>query len=135
MTLNNDMKVYIKTLVDVTNTNVRRGDNLLEKNQQSNFDTVIQTVGLRVNAIPELCTVEKEDLKKHKFGSVFKGKQNVWTIVMNYEFEGALTEDILIEDFLLVPIITGLNESDTINPKIFDTKSNKCNIYFVVEDK
>ena len=43
------MRFTIHTLVDITETHARRGDDPKQHRQQQNFLTVLQTIGLRVN--------------------------------------------------------------------------------------
>ena len=39
----------LTTVVDITQTNARRGDDQKLANQQANYNTLYQTIGLRVN--------------------------------------------------------------------------------------
>ena len=43
------MRFIIHTLVDITETGSRRGEDPKQYRQQQNFLTVMQTIGLRVN--------------------------------------------------------------------------------------
>jgi len=121
------MKIVIKTLVDVTRTDVRRkgqGDTskLL---QQKNYETLLQVINLRslidANSDP---SVETRDITKEKFGSRYKGEHRVWT----YEFtidrdevflDGDDPIGLLKEDFRSVPVLGGLSETIS-KPTAFD---------------
>ena len=50
MTISINMKFRIETLVDITETKARRqGNDKFAYKQEANFQTVLQTVGMRVN--------------------------------------------------------------------------------------
>jgi len=136
------MRIVIKTLVDVTRTDVRRkgqGDDqkLL---QQKNYETLLQVINLRslidANSDPGVETRDVTD----EFGSRFKGEHRVWT----YEFtidrdevflDGEDPVGLLKEDFRKVPVLGGLTETIS-KPNSFelDRKDNK-NIIIEIVDK
>jgi hypothetical protein len=120
------------TLVDVTQTNARRYDAPKLVNQQANFNTFYNTIGLRTNATEFEITVEEVSIAKLGFGSNYKGKQKVWTIEFYVEAEGSTTVDLLDNDFDLVPIITNLDETVDLDKGLFITCSNhgRRNIIF-----
>jgi|TARA_B110000977_G_scaffold99939_1_gene131175 hypothetical protein len=125
------MRFILTTVVDITQTNARRGDDKHLHNQQANFHTVIQTIGLRVNIQPLTCEVNVADIKGLGFGDIFKGKQRYWKFTFNVEAEDALALDMLITDFDLVPVITDLDETASISNKVFRTKHpNETNVVF-----
>ena len=131
------MRFIIDTVVDVTETNARRGQaDKLSLDQQANYNTLLQTIGLRCNAEPISLTATIKDVSKLAFGDAIKGKQRVWTFEFNNPYEGALTVDMLNDDFDLIPIINNLNETANINNSIFSTKNpNDRNIIFQQIDK
>ena len=131
------MRFIIHTVVDITETKARRGQaDKLSLDQQANYNTLIQTIGLRVNADPINLTESIKEVSKLEFGDAIKGKQRVWTFEFDNPFEGALTVDSLNDDFDLVPVITNLNETANIHNSIFCTKHlNDCNIIFTQIDK
>jgi hypothetical protein len=131
------MRFIIDTVVDVTETNARRGQaDKLSLDQQANYNTLLQTIGLRCNAEPISLTATIKDVSKLGFGDAIKGKQRVWTFEFNNPYEGALTVDMLNDDFDLIPIINNLNETANINNSIFSTKNpNDRNIIFQQIDK
>lgn len=122
------MRFKIKTLVDITNTNMRRRNNL-ESLQQDNFDTIAQTIGLRVNPVDVDVYMQKE--KVDEFGSIYKGEHNVWYFVFTPNTEGSISIDTMIEDFDLVPFVDQLTETMTFDKACFQTKDSKFkNIIF-----
>jgi hypothetical protein len=128
------MKIIINTLVDITETNRNRNDKSLEYKQQSNFNTLLQTVGLRVNPLytrsPEVTTI---DTKPLQFGSSIKDKQSVWQFVIDVEYSNAIYLEELLDIFNLLPVNTGLLETVKNNKGIFYTKDKKfTNITFEI---
>ena len=118
------MKFEIITLIDITETRAKFDKSNPAWHQQQNFITVLSTIGIRSNPIVEkspICTVEP--VKGNGFGTVFKEEQKIWRLQFEFESEEAHSVDFLIEDFDLVPVISGLDE--TVKPKnsVFETKS------------
>ena len=129
------MRVTLTTIVDITETNARKEDDKLARNQQANYLTMLQTVGLRVNAEPLQCETHVGDVSEFGFGSAITGKQRYWEFTFEHDYEGAVTEQTLTEDFDLVPVITDLTETATINNRAFRTKDNtERNVIFKLSD-
>ena len=131
------MRFTIHTLVDITETGARRGEDPKQFRQQQNFLTVMQTIGLRVNPTyvkaPE---VVKEVPSKLGLGTSYKTKQSVWKYVFDMEYEGALDIETLVNDFDLIPIITQLDETAKFENAHFITKNTALtNISFQIDDK
>lgn len=121
------MKFRITTLVDITETSVRpnsRQDTKLE-HQQANFMTVYQVIGLRTNPTEFVVEQHEDKVGSMKFGSRFKGEHRYWTCDFVVEAEQSLTLDMMIADFDLVPIITGLDETVKITDSVFRTQDSK----------
>jgi len=130
------MLFIIKTVVDVTETSARRGSDKKKENQQANYNTMIQTIGLRINPEPVKNESEILDTTDLDFGSNVKGKQRVWTFTFENTYADGLTLDMLKSDFNLVPVITGLDETALINNGVFSTTHpNDKNIIFQTIDK
>jgi len=131
------MRFKLSTLVDVTPTNARKGQDVLLQNQQANFNTIVNTIGLRTNATEFNVSVEKTDLKKYKFGKNYNGKHNVWTVEFFVEAEDSTNLNFLQQDFDFVPILTELTETANLDKGIFVTLSNngRTNIIFEKIDK
>jgi hypothetical protein len=80
------------SLVDITPTGVIRGvnDDALERNQQRNWETVLQCIGLRTQPqyIQEPIVATLTDVENAKFGDFYTGEQKVWTWTWGVEGEG-----------------------------------------------
>ena len=131
MAISNSMLFRIKTVVDVTETRARRGEDKRKENQQANYNTMLQTIGLRINPDPVNISSSIVDATDLEFGTNIKGKQRVWTFEFENAYVDGLTLEMLIEDFNLVPVITDLDETAVINNGAFSTKHpNDKNIIF-----
>jgi hypothetical protein len=129
------MRVIITTVIDITETNARKHDNNLLRQQQANYLTVLQTVGLRVQLTPIECKTYVGDVSSLGFGSSIQDKQRYWTFEFTYDQAGAVTLDTLMNDFDLVPIITGLQDTANITNSAFRTKHKADrNIIFKLSD-
>ena len=131
------MRFKLYTLVDITETGARRGEDPKRYRQQQNFLTVMQTIGMRVNptyiAPPEIV---KEVPSKLGLGTSYKSKQTVWKYVFDIDYEGALDIDTLVNDFNLIPIITDLDETAKFDNAHFITNNDAINnILFEIDDK
>ena len=130
------MRFRIYTVVDITETNARRSDNKKEYSQQTNLNTVMQTVGLRVNFEPVYTETTVADITELGFGETIKGKQRYWEFCFDVEYEGALSVDMMLNDFDLIPVITELDETVHNHNKIFRTTCpNDRNIIFEIVDR
>ena len=131
------MRFTIHTLVDITETGMRRGEDPTQYRQQQNFLTVMQTIGLRVN--PTYITspeIVKDIPSKYNLGTNYKNKQNIWQYEFDIEYTDALDINTLINDFNLIPIITGLDETVSFENDVFITKNPSINnIFFDLYDK
>jgi len=126
------------TLVDVTATGVIRSqdpDNA-ERNQQRNWETLLQCIGLRTQPqnIQEPSTSMFEDIGIAEFGDFYTGSQKIWTWSWTVEREGVydLPNDPLgglLKDLEQVPIVTGLNETARFMLPIFYPYGTIKNIY------
>ena len=131
------MKFSVVTLVDITETKARRGDWSQLLKQQQNFNTMIQTIGLRANLAYDISPSRMvKDVKGLGFGSDHKGELLVWHWQFEVEADFATSVELLEQDFDLVPIITGLDETAGIKPEVFFPKNpRKLNIIFSLVDK
>ena len=103
------------------------------RNQQRNFETIIQTISLRAQPIyldvPKKATV---DLAVHKFGSEFTGDQAVWSFNFTVEHTAVFDKNdqplwALNQDMNNIPCIANLRETVDMSSPIFKVSSN---IYF-----
>tara|TARA_B110000240_G_C13071710_1_gene271928 strand:- start:86 stop:481 length:396 start_codon:yes stop_codon:yes gene_type:complete len=131
------MRFKTYTLIDITQTRARRGEDRLLLSEQQNYLTFLQTLALRVNPdIPDSPLIETVDVKGLGFGSEYKGKHCVWSFEFDIPYEAALTVEMLEEDFELVPVITDLNETARIKDPVFVSKNPKLsNVVFGIVDK
>ena len=121
------MKVY--TLIDITETKQHKNrctDKLLI-DQQSNFMSFFQTLSMRFNPeyikAPYVTEMTEQERKKIGFGGKYKGTQNVWCFEFGFDREGSeIDTDVLEKDFDLIPMISGLNETISINNNVLRTQ-------------
>lgn len=126
------------SLVDITSTGVSRGmDDTLERNQQRNWETVLQCIGLRTQPhyVQEPVQSTFSDISIAEFGDFYTGEQRVW--YWQWAIEGEGIYDLsnrelagLQQDFEQVPIITGLTETARFMLPIFYPYGTIKNIYF-----
>ncbi|MDA9953462.1 hypothetical protein N9D61_03875 [Planktomarina sp.] len=137
MAISNSMNFRINTLIDITETKARRQDNdKFAYKQQANFQTLLQTLGLRTQVFYNNSpSFDKLSTSKFNFSDKYIGKQNVWTFDFYIEYEDGLSLDMLTEDFDLIPIITGLNETIDTDKALFRTTGKDKNILFSVNDQ
>jgi hypothetical protein len=126
------------TLVDITATGVIRSQDLdnAERNQQRNWETLLQCIGLRTQPqnIQEPITSTVEDIGVAEFGDFYTGSQKIWTWSWTVEREGVY--DLanaplggLLQDLEQVPIVTGLEETARFMLPIFYPYGTIKNIY------
>ena len=131
------MHYRFHTLVDITNTQARKGEDPILYREQQNYMTFTQTLGLRTTFIDFHVSVKDEqDLAEYKFGNKFKGKATVWTGTFKNDREEDLELGLIEKDFDIVPIITGLKESVELEIPAFRSQIDaNRNIYFEIDDK
>jgi hypothetical protein len=128
--------IEIKTLVDITNTNVRRVNQgtQLQFFQFRNWTTLLQCISLRSNIEYEHDPYFKElDITGMGFGKNYSGIHKIWT----FSFTPAQSDTffnlndqtfLLREDLVNVPIIINLTETINIKNALFDLDSaDFCN--------
>lgn len=117
------MIYYLHTLVDITSTNQHHGGDTVARNQQQNFETVLQTIGLCGNL----------NFEKHPVvvpATEFKQpKKTAWYFEWTMEHPEIFTQDgnhvhKLSEVFNYVPVITGLTETAVIDKPMFIAGTN-----------
>ena len=133
--VNNTMRLQAISLDDVTETREKRDGDTKKYSQQSNFNTLVQTVNIRANMLPVNCEQKAGGITQYNLGSNFKGKQNYWIVTFESEREAvSIDENTLIEDFQLVPVVLQLNETAEMPQSVFnpDDELNK-NISFIFD--
>lgn len=142
MTINICMEFYTcATLVDITATGVVRysDEQQLERNQQRNWETVLQCIGLRAQPqLIELPICKTVDIDQtNVFGEYFNNtKQKVWIFSFGVESQDVflLGNDPvgqLDKIFSQVPIICGLEETARFILPIFYPYGSIKNICFM----
>ena len=129
---NNQITLY--TLVDITATGVTRsnfGEDTLDRNQQRNWETILQVLGLRTQPIiiSGPAVSRGVDLAWMDFGELYEGKHDVWSVVFSSE-QNVYQIDQLEQDFEQIPIVTGLTESARFMLPIFYPHGTIKNVYF-----
>lgn len=125
-------KFKIYTIVDVTNTKERNPGNSQDYKRNQNFQTMLNTIGLRSNPIIINYPVLIEKPKAIKFGTSYDVEQ-CFFLELEGEYANSFSIENFIHDFNLVPVFGDLSDQ-TITPSVFDTKSKlKKNIVFVFD--
>jgi len=130
------MEYKLYTLVDITHTGQHRnviGKEVLQWKEQ-NFNTVLQTIGMRAN-INHSGKPELIQIRGSLIGFNTDEIINVWRFDFSTERDNLFELDnnpigYLLEDFDLVPYISGLSESMQQNFDIFVTEGPATNIVF-----
>lgn len=111
------------TLIDITQTDARRGHDVFEQKQQQNLLTIIQTLSLRSNAVinarPKQIT---DDVEHYGFGEAYQGQHELWKLNFTFENAPANILDTLLDDLNYVPYIPDLNESIYSDLSVINTK-------------
>lgn len=133
MVIDNSKKYIYRgyTLIDITDTGVVKNfnDKLKERNQQRNWETVLQVLNMRTQLFrAEQTQIITKDLKGFQFGSAYNSKHKVWV----FEFETEHQDVIPLNDFDSVPIISGLDETAKPAMNLFFTDPENKNIYFEI---
>jgi len=124
----------LTTLVDITETGARRGEDPVAFRQQQNFLTVLQTIGLRTNI--EYSKGPTQIKAKDLFGTEYKKNLKAWQFDFVSPAPDSLTLDMLNSDFNLIPIITELEETAKFKNAVFITQKDTIkNIIFEIIDK
>ena len=134
----------LATLVDITSTGVVRSNGTplmnFKRNQQRNFETVLQVLSLRTQPhIPQSPHATIDNIGKSQvvnwFGETYQNQnQTVWLFYFTAEHPSAYdtndgTLKGLFTDFEKVPIITGLNETAKFMLPIFYPYGSIKNIH------
>ena len=125
--------ILCATLIDITETNVIRGESL-ERDQQRNWQTVLQLLSLKTQ--PEIIDhplrIEADDVRQFGFGDDYKGPHTVWAFAFrsaNYGIHYSVED--LHKDFDEIPLLVGLTETARMLLPLFFTQGTLKNIYFV----
>lgn len=129
------MRYEVYTLIDVTETQARFDKNNPDWHRQQNYMTFLQTVGLRANPVIDRGPKPKRmNIKDLGFGTSYKGQHNVWQFEFELDF-ATIDYNVLVDDFDLVPVITGLDETVKLANSAFETKNpERINLVFKCVD-
>ena len=124
------------TLVDITKTGVTRDNGSMDRDQQRNYETVLQAVGL-ITQPHEVNTpvVTHAHMEWLEFGEYFQGEHKVWVWQFAVEHTdifaiGTNPVGKLSEAFDQVPIVCGLGETGRFMLPIFYPYGAIKNVYF-----
>jgi hypothetical protein len=121
--------IEIKTLIDITNTNVRRINQGTQQqlDQFRNWTTLLQCIGLRSNINYDRDPrVETVDVKGLGFGSEYRGRHQVWTFQFRPDRPDTFADEseavvLLEQDLDKIPMILNLTETINTQRAVLDT--------------
>jgi len=130
------MRLKIITLVDVTETREKRDGDTKKYSQQANLNTLFNTATLRTNLRPVSIEQKHGGIAQLALGKKYKDRQKYWIVTLESErAEFGVDEIMLQNDFNLVPITTGLNESVEFPENVFESKNEDYkNVSFIFID-
>ena len=138
--MDSNLHVYqVYTLIDITQTKVTTFSKEKEKarNQQRNWETVMQIIGLRAQLLDvKYIGVTKDNVKNYSFGVNYQGVHNIWKFEFTVEHADLYTIDndrygALKNDFRIAPVILGLDETAKPSIGMFYPSGTEKNIYFI----
>ena len=121
----------IFTFVDITRSNpLRQETDKIKLGQQSNFNSLIQAIGLRANVDWQ----QDPAMNTGRLPHPMIGKANHWVWEFETERDYLFLKDsdpvgLLLEDLNGVPIVTDLNNSVDITPAVFRTLGENPNTW------
>jgi hypothetical protein len=121
--------IEIKTLIDITNTNVRRINQGTQQqlDQFRNWTTLLQCIGLRSNINYDRDPrVETLDVKGLGFGGEYRGRHQVWTFQFRPDRPDTFADEseavaLLEQDLDKIPMILNLTETINTQRAVLDT--------------
>ena len=130
------MEYKLYTLVDITHTNQYRNEPGRQKErwQEQNFNTVLQTLGIRSNVSYKINPTPLE-IKGRVVGFDTDEIIRVWRFDFYTERENVYETNsdpvgLLKADFVLIPYIAGLNEAMEQRYAVFNPETPGNNISF-----
>lgn len=138
----NELQIFtVHTLVDITNTGITRysKDTAKQRNQQRNWETILQAFGLRsLPVVVQEPVPIRANLEAFKFGEEYVGEHLVWTAKIGIETQDIYkmfddVSHILKNDFDQIPVIVGLEETAKFSYHGFVCAGATKNIYFIIE--
>ena len=138
--MDSNLYVYqVYTLIDITKTGVTTYSKEKEKqrNQQRNWETVMQILGLRAQLLDvKYLGSTQVDVKDYSFGANYNGVHAMWQFEFTIEHADLYTiandrYGALKNDFRIAPIILGLDETAKPSAGMFYPSGVEKNIYFI----
>lgn len=131
-------RITVYTLVDITETGIQRvrDSNTFPYHQQQNLNVLLQTIGLRTQALePHVAILHESNLTDFKFDVGYSPPATVWSLTFNVEREAIWSDGIddlrfLKDDINGVAVSSDLDNTVDFPINIFDTK-NKVNTYII----
>ena len=130
------MRFKALSLIDITKTGVSRNKDAEDQKavaQFANYMTVENCLQLRSNI--KILTAPKGkimDISNLKFGDNYRGEQMVWEFTFEPETPEAISVKTLNEDFSLIPMLTGLDETIKITNGVYITDDeDHTNLLFI----
>ena len=130
------MRFKALSLIDITKTGVSRNKDAEDQKavaQFANYMTVENCLQLRSNI--KILTAPKGkimDISNLKFGDNYRGEQMVWEFTFEPETPEAISVKTLNEDFSLIPMLTGLDETIKITNGVYITDDEDyTNLLFI----
>jgi len=125
------------TLVDITCTGINDPVCALPYQQQQNFNTFLQFIGLRTQPLNiDIQCLEDQALDQYKFGSRYTGSARVWKLTWSIETLGYVGISELRQDSDGVPVHTHLTETVELVSQVLESKNTqRRNLYFVEQNK
>jgi hypothetical protein len=132
----NRMRFKALSLIDITKTGVSRNKEAEDQKavaQFANYMTVENCLQLRSNIkILTVPKAKKMDISNLKFGDNYRGEQMVWEFTFEPEIPEAISVKTLNEDFNLIPMLTGLDETIKISNGVYITDDEDyTNLLFI----
>ena len=130
------MRFKALSLIDITKTGVSRNKEAEDQKavaQFANYMTVENCLQLRSNIkILTMPKGKKMDISNLKFGDNYRGEQMVWEFTFEPETPEAISVKTLNEDFSLIPMLTGLDETIKITNGVYITDDeDHTNLLFI----
>ena len=126
-------------MLNITPTGITRdrSQQELERNQQRNWETVLQCISLRAQPMNMVHQMLEVDIDRFQFGEMYSGRHRVWSFAFTVEHENVFQHNndplyYLDESFNQVPVICGLEETAKFILPIFYTAGAIKNIYFKI---
>ena len=114
---------------------------LFDLDDRRNWDTMVQIISMRAQPVMlRIPKIVQADLNFYSFGSEHTGLHKIWSFEFGIEARGAFREGDnwvagLMNDSVLVPMSTGLNETAQLEPACIITNSTLRNTYFIPETR